>query len=534
MKHGYAFLILGVLTSCYQGKKADLIIHNGTIYSCDSHFNVYEAMAIKDGKVLQLGPEREILNGYAADRLVDVEKRPVYPGFYNAHCDLYTFAQSLDETVLPPDCSFGELVQQLEEASRHSTSSWIKATQWTAPTREGNRPTNDTLNQLFPHRPVLVERAGARAALVNQSALEAVGFTANTSILGGDVDVRYGQCTGWVTGRAYDSLNTFISTWRRQHVLSAVQQAEKKLFETGVTAVTTVNVDSAKRDQLHSWYAAGHLTIKNSALLLPDRSNLTFAAREGNYKTAALQMRSFQLTLDNAPNEVGETQCEQREKYTGSVSEVHSVDAFRKIAEMAASVGYQVHAMSNSSAPYRPLLDCYVAVVGHLADHRWKVVIDGALSPDDLNTLVQCRAIPMVAMRRSMYKTPRKTDSDTPFSGSRSPLSKKVDRVVLIAPFSVAPIPPLQLFHAAISTGDEASQTALPQLGMSREQALKALTTWPAYANFENATRGSLEAGKDADFVVLTKDILVIPRADILTTFVERTIVDGVEVYRSE
>jgi len=85
-KNSFIIVIALIFTSCYQGEEADLIIHNAKIYSCDAGFNVYEAMAIKDGIILQMGPEREILNGYDCDELIDAQLQPIYPGFYDAHC----------------------------------------------------------------------------------------------------------------------------------------------------------------------------------------------------------------------------------------------------------------------------------------------------------------------------------------------------------------------------------------------------------------------------------------------------------------
>ena len=93
----YNLIILSVLfsalfTSCYQSDEADLIIHNAQIYSCDENFTVYDAMAIRDGKIIQLGPEREILNGYKCDEIIDAQLQPIYPGFYDGHCHFLGYA----------------------------------------------------------------------------------------------------------------------------------------------------------------------------------------------------------------------------------------------------------------------------------------------------------------------------------------------------------------------------------------------------------------------------------------------------------
>ena len=82
-----------ILSSCYKGENVDTIIHNASIHTLNMRNDVFEAMAIKDGKIIELGSEREILNKYSANNEVDAQKREIYPGLYDAHTHMFSYAE---------------------------------------------------------------------------------------------------------------------------------------------------------------------------------------------------------------------------------------------------------------------------------------------------------------------------------------------------------------------------------------------------------------------------------------------------------
>jgi predicted amidohydrolase YtcJ len=101
--------------------------------------------------------------------------------------------------------------------------------------------------------------------------------------------------------------------------------------------------------------------------------------------------------------------------------------------------------------------------------------------------------------------------------------------------FPIAPVGPLWQFYTAVSRKDEEGNPAggfLPENALTRQQALKGLTIWAAYANCEEDQKGSLEPGKFADFVILNQDIMKVPVETIADIQVERTIIEGVQFKR--
>src|SRR5689334_1425115 len=98
--HLLLFSILLFLAACHTKEKADLILHNGKVYTVDSAFSMADAFAVKDGKILAIGSSKDIMAGYAADSVVDAQERAVYPGFIDAHAHFVGYGRSLYEVNL--------------------------------------------------------------------------------------------------------------------------------------------------------------------------------------------------------------------------------------------------------------------------------------------------------------------------------------------------------------------------------------------------------------------------------------------------
>ncbi len=90
MRLFFLLLLVGLSSCAHKQEKADLVIHNAQIYLVDQGFATTDAMAITDGKIVEVGPEREILNKYRADEFIDMAARPVFPLFYNTDDPLET------------------------------------------------------------------------------------------------------------------------------------------------------------------------------------------------------------------------------------------------------------------------------------------------------------------------------------------------------------------------------------------------------------------------------------------------------------
>lgn len=543
MKYYISIFILVGLTSCYKSGEADLIIHNATIYSCDKDFRVYEAMAIKDGKILQIGPEREILNGYKCDNIVDAEKQPIYPGFHDAHCHFMGYAKTLSNVDLVGCQSEDEMVERIVSFDKTNPFSWIQGRGWDQTLWPDHEfPTNDRLNELFPDKPVAVQRVDGHAALVNQKALDIAGITADSKFTGGEVVVKNGKCTGILLDNAFDSVAKHIPEFTDEQLLKIMKEAERNLFEAGLTSINDAGIESKDRSRYINWYKNGDLKIKDYCMLFPDEDNLKFASDSGIYDKGHLHIRSFKILSDGA---LGSRGACLLHPYSDA-ADVHGfmlreLSEIKAIAELAREINYQVNTHCIGDSANRSILKIYEEVIGSVNDHRWKIEHAQVMNEADFDFFEMYQIIPSVqpthATSDMRWAEARLGPKRVKHAYAYQLLLEKAGLLALGTDFPVERIYPLETFYAAVARMD---RQGYPQGGfqnenaISREDALRGMTIWPAYSNFEDTEKGSLEAGKDADFVILTKDIMRIPFEEILHTYVVATYLDGELVYSAE
>jgi len=533
-----------IITGCYQGQDADMIIHNAKIYSCDKGFNVYEAMAIRDGKIIQMGPEREILNGYDCDNIIDAELQAIYPGFYDAHCHFLSYAKTLEQVNLVGTTSFDEVLDRIKIFKNENDVKWILGRGWDQTLWDNDSifPTNEKLNELYPNLPILIRRIDGHAALANQKALDLAGFTIETLIDGGVVEQKGGQLTGIILDNALDEINIVIPDWTEAKKIEFLKKAEYKLFEQGLTSINDAGVDEVDRKLFVKMYEKNELKIHNYLMLFPKGDNLDFASKNGIYSKGKLHIGSFKLIADGA---LGSWGACLHDPYADK-SHTHGyllqdVKAMTEVASLAKSIGYQLNTHCIGDSANSVMLNIYANVIQDKFDHRWKIEHAQVLKPSDFDLMQAIGVIPSVQPTHCTsdmrWVEKRLGKERAQYAYAYNDMLQKTNIIVLGTDFPIENISVLETFYAAVSRKDK---EGLPENGfqmnnaLSRKDALMGITYWAAYSNFEDKERGSLEAGKNADFVFLSKDIMAVSEADLLNTFVLRTFIDGEEVFNAK
>ena len=532
-----------LLVSCYQGESADLIIHNAKIYTCDQNFTIHEAMAVRDGKIIQVGPEREILNGYDCDHIIDAELKPIYPGFYDAHCHFWGYANTFNTVDLSGSKSFNEVISRVIEFDKNSNSEWITGRGWDQNLWEDNSfPNNDSLSKLFPNKPILIRRIDGHGALANQKALDLAQITAETTIEGGQIAIENGKPTGFLIDNAVDLVREVIPELDKDSKIALLKKAEYKLFEQGLTTINDAGITALQREDFMSWYNQGDLTIKNYAMLFPEDENMEFARKIGVYDSTNLHIGSFKLIADGALGSRGAcmiTPYSDSSNHFGSI--LRSADKIQSIANFADNVDFQLNTHCIGDSANRMLLKIYENTIGSKPNHRWKIEHAQIMHPEDFKFYEYLGVIPSVqpthctsdmAWVEKRVGTERAT-----YAYAYKTLLNKAGLIALGTDFPIENISVLETYYAAISRkkkDNDKIEAFHPEEVLSRQEALLGITRWAAYSNFEEKTRGSLEAGKDADFVMLTKDIVTIPEEEILKTFVFKTFLNGQMVYSAD
>jgi predicted amidohydrolase YtcJ len=176
MRHLLAIAIVFFLSSCIN-QRVDLIVHHAQIFTVNNEFSVADAMAIQDGKIVAIGNNDDILKEYKSDSVVNANGASVYPGFIDAHAHFLGYGQSLYTVDLMFVPTWDEAIIRVKDfAAKHPGTGWIKGRGWDQNRFPGKQfPTNALLNELFPDRPVILERVDGHASIANDFALKLAG-----------------------------------------------------------------------------------------------------------------------------------------------------------------------------------------------------------------------------------------------------------------------------------------------------------------------------------------------------------------------
>ena len=166
--------ILVLAISCTNKTTVDLVVKNGIVYTVDSSFTIAEAFAVKDGKIIATGTNQSITASYTTQTTIDVQGKPVYPGFIDAHAHFVGYAIDLQTVDLVGTESWEAIIHAVTDAGKSMDSAdWLIGRGWDQndwPVKEF--PSNEKLNKRFPNRPVLLTRIDGHAAIANQKALD--------------------------------------------------------------------------------------------------------------------------------------------------------------------------------------------------------------------------------------------------------------------------------------------------------------------------------------------------------------------------
>jgi len=544
MKYLYStkiILIMIIAFSCQNAKKADLLVHNAVIYTVDDKFSVAEALAVKDGKIVSVGSNDQILENYTADDVVDAGGKPVYPGFIDGHCHYYGFGLGLIQSAdLTGTSSFEEVIQVLQNFHETHPYVWITGRGWDQNDWEVKEfPDNDLLNKLYPDNPVMLTRIDGHAILVNDEALRRAGIDENTMIPGGDILKKDGQLTGILLDNAIDTMKAAIPEPKHKQVNDALIEAQTKCFGVGLTSVVDAGLDMEIINLIDSLQQSGSLKMRINAMVTPKKENLGIVFEKGPYHTDYLRVNSLKFYTDGA---LGSRGALMLEPYADDPDNLGLLLAepgyFRDMFSQAYENGFQVNTHCIGDSACRLTLQLYGEVLKGENDRRWRIEHAQVVNPADLELFGKYSVIPSIqgthATSDMYWADERLGPERIRHAYAFKDLLAQNGWVVNGTDFPVEEIDPLNTFYASIARKD---LQGWPDGGfqmenaLNREQTLRSMTIWAAMGSFEEDIKGSLEPGKFADFVMLDKDIMQIKVDDVPSVKVMATYSGGEKVF---
>jgi predicted amidohydrolase YtcJ len=248
MKNVFIYLaVLTSISSCSQTQKVDLLIYNAKIFTVDSAFHIAEAIAVEDGKILDIGASKDLTARYFSDNKINAAGKFIFPGFIDAHAHFYRYGLGLQEVNLVGTESWDEIISRVQAFASDkniSPGNWIIGRGWDQNDWTVKEfPTKEKLDQDFPNNPVLLTRIDGHAVIANTKALELAGIKPGQKINGGAIEVKNGQLTGILIDNATDLLGSSIPAPTPEIVAASLQDGQAKCFAVGLTTVDDCGID---------------------------------------------------------------------------------------------------------------------------------------------------------------------------------------------------------------------------------------------------------------------------------------------------
>ncbi|MFW5657155.1 MAG: amidohydrolase [Bacteroidota bacterium] len=529
-----------MMSSCSTPSNVDTIFYNGIIYTVSDSFDVVEAMAVKDGKVVSTGTLESLQTIYVASKKVDLQGSFVYPGFYDAHCHFLGYGLGLQEADLVGATSFEEVIQRLNQHQEKHSPTWLIGRGWDQNDwPEKAFPTNELLDQAFPDVPVYLTRIDGHAAVANSKALEIAGITSETQIQGGEIKTGTdGQPTGVLVDNAMQLVEKSIPVKNTDSKRQALIDAQQNCFNVGLTSVADAGLSAEEVKLIQSMHEDGTLLMRINAWLNPSEENIETFVKKGVLQTEKLTVSAIKLYADGA---LGSRGALMLEPYTDDPNNtglmMQPVDYYHKWARIAYENGYQLATHCIGDSANRLILKVYGEFLQEKNDRRWRIEHAQVVHPDDVSLFSKYSVVPSVQPTHAtsdMYWADERLGADRLKTGYiYQELLQQNGWLPNGSDFPVESINPLPGFYAAVTRQDVEGYPEggfQPENALTREQALRAMTIWAAKAGFEEHLKGSLEPGKVADFVILDEDIMKVDIQTIPKIKVRETYIDGVSV----
>ena len=554
-------LLLGLLALCASspGQAAasgELMIFGGPIHTMAETQPEVEAVVVADGRILFAGSREDALAWTGSDtRMLDLAGKTMIPGFIESHGHIMSLGYSLKELDLSGATTYSDMVAQVAAAvAAAQPGEWIIGNGWhqskwvtPPPVEVKGFQTHGLLSEVSPDNPVLLNHASEHAVMVNARAMQLAGIDADTVVAAGGEIIKdaNGEPTGILTENAMDLAYRAVSPHTAAQNLQALGLALNELARNGITSFQDAGSEQADIDTYRALYAQGKLSSRLWVMLAGwDETLLAEWLKKGPEIDADhdfLTIRAIKLVADGALGSRGAWLLKpysDRPDYSGSAR--IPMETVLTVAREALQAGFQlcVHAIGDRTN--REVLDQFeTAFHGQHSDARFRIEHAQHLSAQDIGRFAHLGVIASMQGIHLSSDRPWAIDSlgKERIEEGAYVWRKLLDSGAIIingTDVPVEPVNPIASFYALVT---RKTLAGLPENGyepsqkLTRPEALRAYTLNAAYGAFEENIKGSIEAGKLADFTILSADIMTIAENDLLDVQVEQTIVGGNTTY---
>jgi len=530
---------------------ADVVLTNATIYTLNESIPVAESLAFLGNTIVFVGSNVSSQNYQCGEaEVIDLEGNYVYPGFVDSHAHLKGIGRRENSLNLQGIKSLKEMLTAVEIYSNGiEPGEWVVGRGWIEKVWPEKRfPTRYELDRFSSDKPVILERADGHAVVVNSLALELAGISSESiDPHGGRIEKdKNGQPTGMLIDRATSLVEKLIP--------ESTKQEDKRDFKAGIdrnvslgwTQVQIAGGTFSDIKILEEIKEEGNLLQRvYFAVSAGKPAETLFKVGSSLDPTNMLTIRGIKLYADGALGSRGAALIEKYDDQETKGLIIFTKEETMPVLIEALRKGIQIQTHAIGDMGNRLTLDWYEEAFGlvkeeerEIVDPRWRIEHSQIITEEDQ---VRFKEMEIIASMQ-----PSHAIGDLHFAPSRLgmervgngyPWRNLIDLDVIIAGGSDAPVEigdPLIEFYAAVARKDLDgfySQGWHLEQAVTRKEALKMFTIWPAFAAFQEDIKGTIEVGKLADLTVFSKDIMKVPEEEIIKTQAVMTIVNGQIVF---
>ena len=548
-------LLLTLTTAQPRVQTADVVFKNGNVYTANDTAPGAQAIAVKADRIVFVGSNAAAQKFIGKDtRVVDLKGNTVLPGFTDSHQHLSGVGQREMTLNLERTTSLDDLLAKVKErVNQTKPGDWVTGRGWIETHwQPAVFPTRWDLDKVAPNNPVILGRADGHGAVANTAALKLAGVDKDTpNPFGGEIskDKQSGEPNGMLLDAAQGLVRRRVPPTTPEDAERAVVLGVKRNIELGWTQVQDAGGSYADVEIFKKLYAVGSIKLRIFKAVYGPGASATRLLNEGATIGAfgnRFTLRTIKVVSDGALGSRGAALLAPYSDapdtsgfLTVKAEELRPmlIDALRK------GIQVETHAIGDRANrfildEYETALKAVPAAERKIAEPRWRVEHAQIVNPADIPRFAKLGIIPSMQ--------PSHAIGDLFFAPSRLGIDRLagayawesfIKSGVVVPGGSDAPVErgePMIEFYAAIARKDQkgfSGEGWHPEEAVTREQALKMFTIWPAYAAFEDKLRGTLEVGKLADLTILSADIMKIPEPEILETRCVMTIIGGEVVY---
>jgi predicted amidohydrolase YtcJ len=535
--------------------QADTVFISGNVYTVNERQPHAEAIAVKAGKIIFVGSNKDAKAFQdKTTRVVDLKGNTVVPGMTDSHYHLSGVGEREMTLNLEGISSLEEFLAKVKErVERAKPGEWITGRGWIeSHWKPPVFPTRWDLDKVSPDNPVVLGRADGHGVIVNSAALKLASVDKNTpSPFGGEImkDKQTGEPNGMLLDAAQGLVRRYIPASSQIDAEQAILLGVKRSLGLGWCEIQEAGGTYGDVSLMRKLYGEGKIKLRiykavhgptpASAKLLNDGSSV------GEFDNR-FTLRTIKVVFDGALGSKGAALLEKYSDYDTAGFLTHKEEELLPMFIEALKRGIQVETHAIGDRANRVILDLYEKAFNavppdqrKIRDPRWRVEHAQIVNPVDIPRFAKLGVIPSMQ--------PSHAIGDLFFAPSRLGMKRLegayawqsfINSGSIIAGGSDAPVErgePMIEFYAAVSRKSLSGSSGEgwhPEQAVSREQALKMFTIWAAYAAFEENVKGSIEVGKLADLTVLSADIMKIPEREILKTRCLMTVVGGEVVFQ--